>query len=203
MGNLMMFYDTTRHNLNNTKSFFSQKNERCFAQLIEWLIVWLKENGQDQMQRGFNLHFSENVKFYCWTSDVSSTHNQGKTVSRIISMKISLKNCNNCRQFRRAVTGVGLTQLVICRPRQNLSSLANPDRVKIEICPPWQIQSANPDWVKIRRMRTVMEMKLRLLSAVLSLLTLFAYGDISKHIPQTYCNQYKGGFQKLLSGFCP
>ena len=69
----------------------SQKNERCFAQLIEWLIVWLKENGQDQMQRGFNLHFSENVKFYCWTSDVSSTHNQGKTVSRIISIKISVK----------------------------------------------------------------------------------------------------------------
>ena len=115
----------------------SQKNERCFAQLIEWLIVWLKENGQDQMQRGFNLHFSENVKFYCWTSDVSSTHNQGKTVSRIISMKISLKNCNNCRQFRRAVTGVGLTQLVICRPRQNLSYLANPDGVNIKICPPW------------------------------------------------------------------
>ena len=131
--NHVLRHDTT----GTTPKVFSQKNERCFAQLIEWLIVWLKENGQDQMQRGFNLHFSENVKFYCWTSDVSSTHNQGKTVSRIISMKISLKNCNNCRQFRRAVTGVGLTQLVICRPRQNLSSLANPDRVKIEICPLW------------------------------------------------------------------
>ena len=190
-----MFYETTRHNLKNTKSFFSQMNERCFAQLIEWLIVWLKENGQDQMQRGFNLHFSENVKFYCWTSDVSSTHNQGKTVSRIISIKISVKDYNNCRQFRPAVTGVCLTLLVICPPWQILTEwklrfflLGKSSR---QILTEWKFEEWGLWW----------SWSWGSWALFYPFLTLFAYGDISHiygiYIPQTYCNPYN--FLQLTS----